>query len=840
MVAGFGVRNSNFLRLLTILLCLQFASNSALAAELEHKNFAGLKLVDVLALFADQGVQILYSTDVVSQNLTLPQVPVGDPLARLSAGLDALGLELRDIGMGRFVIARQAGDVRRIIRGTVVDAQSGIALAGVRIELNGQLLQTDAQGRFRIELRGDYPVLVSHAGYEDKLVDPEVAELLEIGLTRSVPMDEIVVVSSRYNVDSNKTRVHGLDLTYLETAPSLGEDPLRVTSHLPGMATIGVSAKPHIRGGLQDELLVLFNDLELLEPFHLRDFQSVFSSFNPSLVQSIDVYTGGFPARYGDRMSGVMDIQSRVGHTRTGGELSISLLNTSALLHGGISDGRGEWVVSGRRGNLDIVTKQVNSTVGDPGYSDWFGQVRYQLDPLTEIDVGVIAYDDDISLRDFDLDGEVANSGYNNIYTWAQLHRQWSPRLDSSSLFYAGRIAHSRTGLLTDLELSDGTARVDDDREFQLWSLAQRFALRYSDSVFAEFGIQYTRYQAQYDYFARIERGLLADFLGNGLDEVRQYRLRPGGGSGGVFGSLRAEILPRVTVEGGLRWGFQDYAARRDSQLSPRLSAKFDVHSNTEIRISAGRFYQPEAIHELQIADGQTTYQDAQYADHYIVGWHQQFGESGFSLRVEGFSKEFRNPKRRFENLFNPLVLLPELASDRVEIKPRRANAQGVEATLRYTRDNLLTWLTFSQSRARDLVASGWQSRAWDQGQSLSMGASWQNERWSLGMNLLWHDGWKTTRLPAAIDVDESPTVNTYGTRLRDYIVLDVQLQRTWAWQHQSLTAFLEVTNMLGRSNVGGIEYDVELNGDESQYIVTPTKETLLPLVPSIGLRWRF
>lgn len=822
-----------------------FAHAASGSQDLQALQFAGRAVVEVVADYETQGHRFLYSTGLVRPSLEFSEEPPpGEPLLRLRQALQSLGLTLQLNGAGVHLIVRDLQDAPyQALRGRVLDADSGEPLVGVHVEIAGQVLTTDAEGLFQLPLQQPARIEVSADGYQAKSVygRPAIEELLEIPLARQPLMDEIVVVSSRYAVQASERAAHHIDLALLESVPRLGGDPLRITGHLPGMATIGVSAKPHVRGGLQDELLVLFNNLELLEPFHLRDFQSVFSSFNPSVVQSIDVYTGGFPARYGDRMSGVMDIQPSQAVRGTGGELTVSLLHAGLVGHGQTHSGRGDWTFSARRGNLDIVTRQVNDSVGDPSYSDWFGQFRYDLDADTEIDLGFIAYNDDIELQDYDTDGEIASSRYRNLYVWAQLHRFWTTRLDSSTLVYYGNIDHDRDGFLIDEDLDNGEATVDDSREFDLFAFNQTINYAINASMHAEFGGRYIYQRGRYAYRGVIQRGELADFLGTDINEVRAYRLRPRGGSGGMFATLRLQPFEPLVVEAGLRWDFQDYANGFDGQLSPRLSLRYDVGEYTELRFSAGRFFQPEAIHELQVGDGITDYQTVQYADHYIAAWHQRFGKSGWSLRTELFTKRFNDPKARYENLFNPLVLLPELASDRVRIAPSRARARGVEATLRYAQgETLLAWLTYSKTETEERINGVWQPRAWDQGDTLSAGLNWKHGAWTVGATLLWHDGWRTTRLPAEAADGEELAIQRNAARLRDYMSLDLQISRAWEWPRQSLTAFVELTNVLSRRNVGGVEYDIEEAEASGLFEISSEPEKLLPLVPSIGIRWRF
>lgn len=824
----------------------------------ESIRFEGRSVADVLRVYQLNGYEFLYSSGSVRSHQRFEHEPgSGTDVERLKLALADIGLELIQDAHRSFRIIRHVARLdaqSNLYRGRVIDADSGAPIVGALVEVGNSVLVTNDKGEFELPGRFADNIRLTHEKYLPKNVAPlrratplvpfeeeEVEIEVEVELVPLMPLEEMVVVSSRYAVRNTRTGSQLIDLELLESLPSLGEDPIRITNHLPGMATIGVSAKPHIRGGLQDEVLVLFNNLELLEPFHLRDFQSIFSSFNPSVIETIDVYTGGFPARYGDRMSGVMDIMPGVGVEEGLGELSVSLLNTGLFLRNAVADGRGDWVASARRGNLDIVADRINSSVGEPAYSDTYAQFRYEIDAHTEFDVGLIAYNDDIELSDFDEDGEVAVSKYRNLYGWVQLHRAWSPRLAGTSLVYFGSIGHDRDGFLIDEDLDNGRADVRDEREFSILSANQSFNYRVNEAWLVEIGARVNFIDGRYDYNGLIQRGVLADILGTQINELRQFSLRPSGRAAGVYTSIRGEILDGFSIEGGLRWDYQDYGlGSKDHQISPRFGARWRINKHSEFRFSAGRFFQPEGIHELQVGDGEIRYQPAQYSDHVILSWYQELPR-GFSLRTEGFYKWVHDPKRRYENLLNPVVLLPELASDRVEVAPERARVRGYELTLKYeTEANLMAWLSYSHSSAQDKLQGRWESRVWDQGQTVSAGFSFERQPWQIGATVIWHDGWRTTDLPAEVMLDQVVPYRRNSARIRDFFSLDVQVSYTWAWPRQTVTAFLEVTNALSRRNVGGIEYDVEELGDESGYELIPAEEELLPLVPSIGVRWTF
>ncbi len=810
------------------------------------------RLVDVISIYEQDGHSFVYSNDLVRRD---PKIRID-----LDSGLSIRGLEaaLADIGFSLdrtedrsgktifyIVPAYSVPAAGKPLTGRVSDAQTGQPLSGVRVEIGEHVVYTDANGVFELPPTDVPAIQVSRQGYQPVELTPEARldALLEISLEAQGPLEEVVVVSSRYALErSGGSSVHTLTSQDFEKIPEFGDDALRVANHLPGMATIGLSARPYVRGGLQDETLVLFNDVELLEPFHLKDFQSVFSGFNPSVVDTVDVYTGGFPVRYGDRMSGVMDIAPSEVAGGFGADLMISFLTASAAVVGTTSNGRGAWALSARRGNLDLVLDVLDPDAGTPNYSDYYGSFNYEFDAQTRLETGFIFYDDDVELKDVDEgDGELARSLYRNAYAWVQVHRQWNRQMYSSTVLSFGDITNDRDGFIADDDLEEGNSSLEDERHFQVWRLGHRQELDVTDRMGLEFGGSLNYQKGSYDTLAVIERGVLAELIGLPITEVRRVVREPSGTSGNLYGSVRYRAADWLFLEAGLRWDYQDYGEAFEQQTSPRLSALIDIGADTQLRLTAGRFHQAEQIHELQAADGVDQYQPAQFADHYIVGLQHRFGQSGLSMRLEGFYKRFSDPKRRFENLFNSLVLMPELASDRVPVAPDKARSHGVELSLAYQPvDEINAWLGYTHAYAEDELNGSWVKRGWDQRHTISAGLAWEPGRWSLSAAVLWHSGWQTTLLPPSLGEDELPTLERNADRLPEYLSLDLRIARRWDWQDQSLTLFFELTNALDRDNVGAYEYDVEEDEENGGYLLPKEPVTLLPRIPSLGVRWTF
>ena len=303
----------------------------------------GRLLVDVLEDYRAAGYDFVYSDELVRRDLRLTRgSSKRDPIARLRESLQHERLALRQSpAEGLFRIVRSQEQAIELV-GRVTDASTGRPLPGVRVDAGDATTSTDREGRFRVTPSYWADVSVSGEGYVGVTlpIAGPVGLLPDIALKPRNLVDEVLVVVDRDGAVGGhdpieRHVVHASELTIL---PVLGDDPLRAANWLTGASTVGVSAMPHVRGGLRDETVVLFNGIRLLEPFHLKDFQGVFSGLDRRAIKTVDVYTGGFPARYDGSLSGVVDVKP--ADTRAGprAELAMSVLNASAFVRGNLAD----------------------------------------------------------------------------------------------------------------------------------------------------------------------------------------------------------------------------------------------------------------------------------------------------------------------------------------------------------------------------------------------------------------------------------------------------------------------------------------------------------------------
>ena len=166
----------------------------------------------------------------------------------------------------------------------------------------------------------------------------------------------------------------------------------------------------------------------------------------------------------------------------------------------------------------------------------------------------------------------------------------------------------------------------------------------------------------------------------------------PSGQHVALYYTLRGRLTDALTAEVGLRWDEQSYGVEADDQFGPRLNLAWRLGERTRLLASWGRYQQFQGIEELPVEDGIAEFEPAQHADHTIVGLERDVGDAS-ALRVEAYRKEYASLRTRYENLYDPLSLAPELRWDRVAIAPSSAEADGIELLLTRTGDPWNGWV---------------------------------------------------------------------------------------------------------------------------------------------------
>jgi outer membrane receptor for ferrienterochelin and colicin len=651
---------------------------------------------------------------------------------------------------------------------------------------------------------------------------------------------EVVVHTSRYAVTNEAAGSRAL-LTQeqVKDLPRLADETLHAIQRLPGVASNGFSSLGQMRGGAQNETGILLDGMRLYEPFHLKNFLSPVSLLDPRLIDSLEVYSGGFSAQYGDRMSAMIDAKTVHPAAPQYYELGLSVFHLSGLASSEFADGDAHVLISARRSNLPALVEFSENDFGNPSYSDGFVRLDYSFTESTRGSVSALVSRDEITAHQ-DENRQFAEAEYSNNYVWATLVHDWSNRANTQLLVGYTDVANDRIGQVNYSGQRAGA--VSDLRSFQIFSVRLDSVFRGSISALPlqqNFGIEARELTAQYAYMSTVRFEQNFPFPGSPPTQVqRAVAPHPEGDEFAGYWDGRLELGTRWAVQVGLRVDNQtEYGVAHATQWSPRISALFVPSPSTQLRASWGRFSQAQGINELQVEDGVDQFYPAQRADHAIVSVEQSLG-AGFDLRIEAYRKQYRHVQPRYENLFDPLVLLPEAELDRVEIAPLSARADGVELLVTARPQGSWNgWFGYTWSRVQDRMADvGDVPRSWDQTHAFNVGVGWTHGAWAATLADLYHTGWPTTALQTA------PTFAIgarNAERFSAYNSLDLRLTRTFELSHGVLDVFVEVANATARKNDCCTKYSVDqdINGAP---VFSSEQGYWLGVVPSAGVLWRY
>jgi outer membrane cobalamin receptor len=756
------------------------------------------------------------------------------------------------------------------IYGRITDAATGAALPGANIAVlsadhrYGTL--SNEQGRYSLFLPpGVYQLHFSFIGYaaqrpEALAVRGYTPVALDIALQpTTIALREMTVTPGRFAImgDAAGPR-QTLSQEEIQSIPQFGDDVFRAVARLPGVASSDFSAKFTIRGGEADEVLVRVDGVELYDPFHLKDIGGgALSIVDIALIEGVDLLTGGFPAEYGDRMSGVFDIRTRTPEPSTRrASLGLSMMNTRAYAEGATE--RGAWFFSARRGYLDLVMKLMGEDANfHPKYNDVFGKYTYRLSDAHKLQASLLRSHDDLDFVEADEDH--SNTEYGNTYTWLSIDSALSPALHARTTLLGGRISGQRDG---ETFLANGRSidfSVRDVRKFDFLSLRQDWNFAPAPKHYLKWGFDVRRLDASYDYhseqrlFTRNSAGAVQvhfDTIAVAL-ELAPFTVS-------LYAADRIRLTEPLAVEAGLRY---DLAEHTDEQVfSPRLNFVYALDRKTSLRAGWGRFYQNQGIQQLDIQDGEETFHPAQYASHRILGL-ERFFANNLHLRIEAYDKKLSSLQPAYRNWLNAIEIFPELQDDRVRLDFAGAQSHGLEVYLKRDSSGRFSWwLSYALARVEEKIRSIATDEGtipfaaevpgrFDQRHSFSVDLNYRpSARWRVNAAWQYRSGWPYTE--RALHRGETAGGDFFyatqfgepnGSRYPSFHRLDLRLNRVFKTSNGQVHAYLELINFYNHGNVRSYEYILECANTttpDCRYRKVP--EFWFKLLPSIGFTWNW
>lgn len=669
-----------------------------------------------------------------------------------------------------------------VLNGVVKDALSNETLYGVNIlvsELNTGAVSNE-YGFFSLKLpKGKHLVQVSYLGYKEVSREISVEEDLTINfelLPTSEDLEEVIITDNieRLNIRSPEMSVNKLEIETIQKLPAVfGEvDVVRSLLLLPGVSNAGEGSSGfNVRGGAVDQNLILLDEATIYNASHLF---GLFSVFNPDAIKNLKLYKGGIPAKYGGRVSSVLEIFQKDGNSKefkaNGG---IGVISSRLLLEGPIVKDKGSFLVGGRSSYAHLFLKFTDNP-NVAYFYDLNTKLSYRFDPKNSLLIS--GY--------FGRDVFNINESFKNTYGNAVLNLRWNHVL-SENVFTNLSVIYSDYyyGLTLDFvefNWNSGIKNMNLKYDFNHY-LNDKFSFDYGlNSTYYEFnpgeiepstessGINNFKLTEKYAfetalYFSvehKIIENLSAEyglryssFLRLGQDQLNIYEDDNPINFNENFGiyeeatPISLKELPKSKIE------------KSFSNLEPRLALAYSFNDYQSVKVSYNRMAQ--YLHLITNTSSPTPldvwapsgrYIEPQLLDQVAAGYFQNFRNEKFSLELEGFYKFIKN---RLDYI-DGANLIANNAIEQV-ILPGTARAYGLEFLLKKNTGRFTGWLAYTLSRSeqrtpgRTPVESGinksrWYSTGYDKTHDVSVTGSYDlNKKWQLNTNFIFQTGLPTT-----------------------------------------------------------------------------------------------
>ncbi len=343
------------------------------------------------------------------------------------------------------------------ISGYIVDAESKEALIGANIYIPSLKIgvNTNEYGFYSITLpEGEYDLSISYIGYEgmeEKVVLNKNVEL-SISMSLGNELEEVIVTDDVYTLrhSESKMSTNKLSMEKLKSIPVLmGErDVLKLVQLMPGVQSGSEgNSGLYVRGGGPDQNLILLDGVPIYNVNHLFGF---LSTLNGDAIKSAEIIKGGFPARYGGRLSSIMDVRMKEGNMeKFHGDISIGLVAGKFNLEGPIVKNKTSFHLSGRRTWLDALTTPIQKSIkqddGNGGrtmvlkynFYDLNAKVNHKFSDKSRLYLSFYQGDDNTSMyekeRGFESDTGIK---WGNRIAALRWNYQISPQLFSNITLY--------------------------------------------------------------------------------------------------------------------------------------------------------------------------------------------------------------------------------------------------------------------------------------------------------------------------------------------------------------------------------------------------------------------
>lgn len=742
------------------------------------------------------------------------------------------------------------------VRGFVYEETSGEPAMFSNVVLEGTKIGgvTDANGFFNLSKVpvGQYKLLVTYIGFESKeeVIEVKADKILNKKFylsESSIQLNTVQLSAERQEAKTSvNTSVIKLTSKSLKKLPSIGGDPdiAQYLQVLPGVVFTGdQGGQLYIRGGAPIHNVVLLDGMILYNAFHSI---GLFSVFDTDVIKTADVYTGGFNAEYGGRISSVVDIKTRDGNKkRLAGKVAASTFGSKLLLEGPLfkqneNGSSSSFILSSKTSYLDKTSKSLYSYISDEGlpysFLDIYGKASFTGSNGSKFNVFGFNYGDDV------LYSSLVNYSWNSYGFGSNFILIPS----GSSMLVEGNFAFSNY----DTEQTNVGAKP-----------------KLSSIGGFNSGLDFT-------YFlegeSQIKYGIEVLGYGNTLNfyTPSNIRISHNDNTTEFAGYIKYKhVGTRLLFEPSVR--YHSYTSLGESSFEPRLGLKYNLTENLRFKSAGGLFSQNliavntgrEVVNLFQgfissttnlpdELNGEDRTSFLQRAKHAIVGLEYDINEK-WTVNVEAYVKDFNqlinlNRNKLYEDDENNFDIDDVLKKDFIV---ETGLAKGLDFLFKYNDQRTSLWMVYSLGKVTRTDAFDTYYPHYNRTHNLNLVGSYvfgKDKSWTIDARWNFGSGFPFTMTQGyyenlsfdqgiATDVTDSnddlgilyADINT--GQMPSYHRLDASLKKQIKFsKHNLLEVIFGITNIYDRANI--FYYDQ----------LTDSRIDQLPIMPSLGANWQF
>lgn len=760
------------------------------------------------------------------------------------------------------------------VRGFVTDHDTGEPIIFTNVYLKGTSFgaATDVNGYYNISKipAGDHILTVTNLGYDTLSIAINVGPTSLITKNLSIKKTSVelrtVIISAEREAARKTVQVSVEKVTpkEIEQLPSVGGQPdlVQYLQVIPGVIFTGdQGGQLYIRGGSPIQNKVLLDGMIIYNPFHSI---GLFSVFDTDILRNADIYTGGFNANYGGRISSVMDITTRDGNKKEiGGKLSLNTFGGKVLLEGPLNrqDEPGgpstSFILSAKKSLLDRTSKEIYSYVNDGDglpfdFTDIYGKISFSGANGSKFNLFGFSFEDQVKYR------KVSDLNWNTFGVGSQ----FIVVPGGSRTLITGNFAWSKYELsLMEEELDPRTSEING------FNFGLKFKYFNGDDEL-NYGVELLGFKTDLTFFNEI--GLKLEQIEN-TSEIAgffTYRLKRG----------------LLVLEPGIR--FHYYSSLANFSPEPRLGAKINITETLRAKGAVGLYSQnllqsnsdrdvvnlfygflsgPDDLQDTFLQENgeeRDVKHNLQKAIHYIAGFEYDLSNR-ISINIEGYLKDFTqltnvNRNKIFEDNANNQNIPDAVKKDFVI---EEGKARGVDFVLKYKSTKVDLWSVYSLGKVDRWDEIKTYAPIFDRRHNVNLLGSYHfgreldwtfSARWNFGSGLPFTQTQGFYQGLVIDDIGDDITVQNPDNisiqfaplnegRLSDYHRLDLSLERIFEFNKiievegvnrnivsSTMKVTAGVTNIYDRENIFFVDR------------VSNERVDQLPILPSLAVSWEF